>query len=70
LPVEHEGQPIDRRNILLAGWMYSLTSKPDGSARLDGPAALPEALSEASFQRFIGKALELSTIAETWKGLP
>lgn len=69
LPVELDGAAVDRRNILLSGWSYALRTKPDGSVRVDGPAALAEALSEVSVQRFLGKALELSTVSETWAGL-
>ena len=70
IPAEIGGVAVDRRNIMLAGWLYVLSVKPDGSPRDDEPAALPAALSEQSFQRFLAKALELSTIAETWSGLP
>lgn len=70
LPAELAGAPVDRRNILLAGWMYSLVSNPDGTPRVDAPAALSDALTEIGLQRFIAKALELSTVAETWSELP
>jgi hypothetical protein len=70
LPVELAGVTVDRRNILLSGWTYTLKHEPDGSEREAGPAALAEALSELALQRFLGKALELSTIAELWRGLP
>lgn len=70
LPAELDGTAVDRRHILLAGWSYALCCTPDGQSRDDEPAALSAALAETDFQRFIGKALELSTVAEVWSALP
>lgn len=70
LPVELDGVAVDRRDILLSGWCYALKTNPDGSARRDAPSSMASAVSDASLQRFLSKALELSTVSEMWTGLP
>jgi hypothetical protein len=70
LPAEHQGVAVDRRNIMLSAWLFALTTQPNGDPRADGPDALPAALDETAFQRFIAKAFEMSTVFETWKALP
>lgn len=70
LPAEHHGTAVDRRNIMLSAWLFALQMNPDGTERTDNPAALPAALGEVAFQRFIAKAFEMSTVAETWRALP
>jgi hypothetical protein len=55
---------------MLSAWLFALTTQPNGDPRADGPDALPAALDETAFQRFIAKAFEMSTVFETWKALP
>jgi hypothetical protein len=63
-PVQLDGGAVDRRNILLAAWLFAL------KARGGAPSSIPATLRDVEFQRFVGKALEMSTVLETWVAVP
>lgn len=58
-----DDSPIDRRTILLAGWLqvFNLYN--------DSPSSLSEGIANNEFQDFLGTAMEMSAILETWKSL-
>ena len=66
LPVQSPSSqaPIDRRAILLAGWL-SIYRQQDG----DSPQHLCRALTEAESQEFFMKALEMSAVLANWQVL-
>jgi hypothetical protein len=51
----------DHRHILLAAWLHAVDH--NGGR----PAAIPAALAQREYQRFIAKALEMSTTFTAWK---
>jgi hypothetical protein len=61
LPAQHRDRTaIDRRSILLAGWLNRIATGGDG------PGRLPEVVAERDFQAFLAKALEMSAVLERW----
>jgi hypothetical protein len=61
LPAQHrDGSPIDRRAVLLGGWLHMFSQK--GAT----PDKLPEVVGERNFQAFLAKALEMSAVLERW----
>lgn len=61
LPAQHRDRSaIERRSILLAGWLNRIATGGDG------PGRLPEVVAERDFQAFLAKALEMSAVLERW----
>lgn len=56
-----DGSSADGRAILLAGWLHALAQ------RVDEPASLVEAVADRDYQRFLAKALEMTTVLEKWR---
>lgn len=54
-------EPIDRRAILLAGWLQVFELHDDA------PSSIAEGNLNDKFQDFLGTAMEMSVILETWK---
>ena len=54
-------ESVDRRTILLAGWLYVLRDEGDA------PTSLAKGLENTEFQAFLAKAMEMSIILETWQ---
>lgn len=64
LPVEGEnGDPATHAQILLAAWLQVL------STHGNTPEAISKAVAESDYQRFVDKALEMSTALRVWKDL-
>lgn len=62
LPVEYEdGSAAKHPEILLAAWLQALDKH--GAE----PSAIPKAVGEADYHRFVAKALEMSTTLGVWK---
>jgi hypothetical protein len=53
--------PIDGRAILIGGWQQAFRDHGDH------PAGMVKALADARLQELIGKAIEMSTVAEAWE---
>jgi hypothetical protein len=62
LPAEHNGQPLDLRAILAAGW---LETKPESF----DPERLVRATEDTRKQAFLAKAMEMSALLEGWQGM-
>ncbi len=54
-----EGDPIDRRSIMLAAWISVLEGH-------DSPTGLAEAPSDVTSQAFYAKAIEMSAVLKAW----
>lgn len=63
LPAQLGDRPVDRRAILLAGWMYLISEQGDT------PGTLSLALNQDELQMFLGKALEMSRVLADWQAL-
>jgi hypothetical protein len=62
LPVEGpQGDPALHREILLSAWLGAI-EKHGGD-----PSAIPKAIGERDYQRFVAKALEMSTAVRIWE---
>lgn len=61
LPVEvGPGEPASHAQILLACWFAALANSDDR------PSSISKALGERDYQRFVAKALEMSTVVRVW----
>lgn len=60
LPAQIDGDPVDRRALLIAGWLHGLALE-------DSAKGIPNALELSEFQRFLTRALEMSYILENWR---
>jgi hypothetical protein len=58
-----DGSAVDRRAIILAGWLYVFESIKDD------PTSIPKGLENDELQEFLATALEMSSVLETWRGL-
>jgi hypothetical protein len=56
--------PLEPRAILLGGWQQAM----HGSG--DAPAGVVEAIADNRLQELVGKAIEMSIVAATWKPSP
>ena len=56
-------RPVDRRTIFLAGWLQVFDLYDDS------PPSVALGTANDEFQDFLGTAMEMSTVLETWKGL-
>jgi len=56
-----EGAPAPHASILLASWLQAI------EAHGGTPASISLAVAEAEYQRFVGKALEMSTTLRIWE---
>lgn len=62
LPAQRKGGgPMDRRAILLAGWLQVFELDEDS------PSSIAKGNLNEKFQDFLGAAMEMSVILETWK---
>jgi hypothetical protein len=55
-----DGTPLDRRALLLEGWLRGI------EGRGDDPRALADLFEDVAAQQFLAKALEMSAVAEQW----
>jgi hypothetical protein len=61
LPVEaDDGNPVSHPEILNASWLQALAKYENT------PSAISKAIGESDYQRFVAKALEMSTILRLW----
>lgn len=58
-----DSRPIDRRTILLAGWLQVFELYDDT------PGAISKGVANDEFQDFLGTAMEMSAVLETWRNL-
>ncbi len=54
-------EPLRSRAILLGGWHYAL------SRGEEGPVGLVKAMGDSELQRMVGKAIEMSVVARSWR---
>lgn len=59
-----DGAPIDRRTIFLAGWLQVFELYEDS------PSSISKGVANDEFQDFLGTAMEMSAILETWRKSP
>lgn len=59
-----EDAPADRRAILHAAWEWTFSHEAPWGG--DRPASLPRALDDTRFQDLVGRAVEMSFVAEAW----
>jgi hypothetical protein len=57
-----EGEPTDRRGVLLAGWLHLLAD------RGDEPSNVVAATEDLQSQQFITRSLEMSFVLQKWMG--
>jgi hypothetical protein len=58
-----DGAAADRRSIVLSGWLREFEKYGDT------PVALVEIIADRDHQRFLTKALEMSTVLQRWRAL-
>jgi len=70
LPAQlRDGSPVPRRAILMAGWLHVLSNQTAEASEGDAPTSLATGLANDEFQMFLGKALEMSSVLQTWKSV-
>lgn len=57
------GEPLEGRTILLGGWQQAVQKHGDN------PAGLVKAVADRRLQELVGKAIEMSTVAQAWEAV-